>query len=152
GDQSPSIIPIHIGNVDAAVVPTVGIVRASDGVVLWKAGFKAGIATPVVVDGGLYGVNEDFYGFKLPSTPSDTLKVDQIAKAAWKNVGLNLQGTFSNCMCGSPLYDNGLVYAVSEGGALSVVDAASAKQIYSKALDLLQPRLTWVFVVGICTG
>jgi outer membrane protein assembly factor BamB len=152
GDQAPSIVPIRIGTVDAAVVPTVGIVRASDGVIIWKAAFRGGISTPVVVDGTIYGTNEEYYSYKLPSAPSDALKVDQVAKVPWKNVGFAMPGTFTNCMIGSPLYDNGLVYAVTEGGGLSVVDAAAAKQVYSKALDILQPRLTWVFVVGICTG
>jgi hypothetical protein len=45
-----------------------------------------------------------------------------------------------------------MVYIVSEGGGLSVVEGRTGKPVYTKALESLNPRLTWVFVVGICTG
>src|SRR5882672_12374746 len=45
-----------------------------------------------------------------------------------------------------------MVYMVSEGGGLTVLEGRTGKPVYTKALESLNPRLTWVFVVGICTG
>jgi len=63
-----------------------------------------------------------------------------------------MPGIFSDTIIGSPLFDRGLVYVVSEGGALNVLDAGTGKRVYAHALDALHPRLTWVFVVGICSS
>src|SRR5687768_8226267 len=80
------------------------------------------------------------------------MKLHQVAKASWKEVGYHMPGTFSDIIIGSPLYDRGLIYAASEGGAMNVVEAATGRRVYAHPMDSLNPRLTWVFVVGICSS
>jgi hypothetical protein len=63
-----------------------------------------------------------------------------------------MPGTFTDSVVGSPLYHEGLVYLVSQGGALNVIEARSGQRVYAKPLDSLNPRLTWVFAVGICSS
>jgi len=47
---------------------------------------------------------------------------------------------------------DGLVHEVSEGGNLFVIAAGSGGLVCHKVLADLNPRLTWVCVVGVCTG
>jgi hypothetical protein len=35
---------------------------------------------------------------------------------------------------------------------MNVLDAKMGKRVYAHAMDSLHPRLTWVFVVGICSS
>ena len=63
-----------------------------------------------------------------------------------------MPGVFTDGIIASPLYDKGLVYVVSQGGAMNVLDAKTGKRVYAHAMDSLHPRLTWVFVVGICSS
>jgi hypothetical protein len=63
-----------------------------------------------------------------------------------------MPGTFTDSMVGSPLYHDNLIYLVSHGGALNVIDARSGKRVYARPLDSLNPRLTWVFAVGLCSS
>jgi outer membrane protein assembly factor BamB len=150
-----STVPLRIGSAFLAYVPQNGIYNAADGAEVWKAECTTSIPTPCVTDGAIFGVDTDkdaYFAFKLPAEAGPRLSLTRIAKTPWKATGLQMPGTFTNSIVGSPLYDEGLVYVVSQGGGLTVVEAHTGKPVYTKALDMLQPRLTWVFVVGICTG
>ena len=35
---------------------------------------------------------------------------------------------------------------------MNVIDARTGNRVYAQAMDSLHPRLTWVFVVGICSS
>jgi outer membrane protein assembly factor BamB len=150
-----STVPLRIGNAFLAYVPQCGIYNPANGTEVWKAECTTGIPTPCVTDGGIFGVDTDkdtYFAFKLPAEAGPKLAVSRVAKTTWKTTGCQMPGTFTNSIIGSPLYHEGLVYVVSEGGGLTVVEADTGKLVYTKILDMLQPRLTWVFVVGICTG
>ncbi|HEX7896915.1 MAG TPA: PQQ-binding-like beta-propeller repeat protein [Planctomycetota bacterium] len=144
-----SPVPLKLGGGDAVYVPQFGIFRSADGLELWKADVAPTIPTPVAADGAVYGLAEDtYFSFMLGADG----KPSGMVKKPWKEISLRLGGTFADSVIGSPLYDGGLVYVASEGGALTVVEGRTGRQVYTKALDSLNPRLTWVFVVGICTG
>lgn len=157
-----SLIATKAGTVDVIVAVQAGIYRASDGAELWKSDVKDDTVTPALVEGVIYGPNygfsavevptASFYAMRLPPLSGDTLKPTFLVRTPWKNVGMKLQGGSNSALVGSPLYHDGRVYVVSEGGGLTVVDATSGQAVYRKALETLNPRLTWVFVVGICTG
>jgi hypothetical protein len=80
------------------------------------------------------------------------MTLETLLKTPWKDVEYHMPGVFTDGIIGSPLYDKGLVYAVSQGGAMNVLDAKTGKRVYAHAMDSLHPRLTWVFVVGICSS
>lgn len=153
GCAGASLIPIKCNGVDAVLVPEAGIFRSADGEELWNSTLRNAIVTPAYVNGTAYGIangNNNSLSYYALAATSD--KPNVLVKTPWKEIGLELPGTFTNSLVGSPLFDNGLVYVVSEGGGLTVLDAKTGKAVYTKALEALNPRLTWVFVVGICTG
>jgi outer membrane protein assembly factor BamB len=157
-----SLVAAKAGNVDVVLAPHAGIFRVSDGAELWKSDLKDDTVTPCLVDGVIYGPNygfsavetkeASFYAMRLPAPSGNSLTPEFLVKVPWKNLGMKLAGGANSALVGSPLYNDGLVYVVSEGGGLTVVDAKTGKLAYTKALEALNPRLTWVFVVGVCTG
>jgi outer membrane protein assembly factor BamB len=152
-----SPVALKAGNVDVVLVPQAGIFRLSDGAELWKSDVTDEISTPSLANGVVLGISDvnnssQFYEFRLPRPTGDSLQPEFLGKAPWKDIGLTMPGTFTNSIIGSPLYYNGLFYVVSEGGALTVVDVKTGHAVYKKALEDLDPRLTWVFRVGVSTG
>ncbi|HEX3133515.1 MAG TPA: PQQ-binding-like beta-propeller repeat protein [Planctomycetota bacterium] len=165
--QGVSPIAVKAGDVDAVLVVQAGLYRTSDGAELWASDVKDDIITPVQAEGIVYGVNygisaiqvptSSYYAVGFPQPTGDTVKPQFLVRRPWRELEPKFQdgtnGTsYYRCIIGSPLYHDGLVYVVSEGGALVVVDAKAGKGVYTRALEALNPRLTWVFAVGICTG
>jgi outer membrane protein assembly factor BamB len=151
GGLGASTLPVRIGKEVLAYVPQAGIFRPSDGTQLWKAPFTTGVPTPTVVDGVIYGIDEvRFFACRLP--PQAAGSVATLLNIPWKNIAFHMPGIFTDSIIGSPLYDKGLVYVASEGGALNVVDAKTGRRVYAQAMDNLNPRLQWVFTVGICSS
>jgi outer membrane protein assembly factor BamB len=163
GCTGASLIAGKAGGVDVVLVPSLGIYRTADGAELWKSDVPNDLQTPCSLDGMVFGVSGGrgvaqegamAYAFHL----SDAGKPEFLMKVPWKGIGLDMAHLpdgatyYGNTLIGSPLVHDGLAYVVSEGGALTVVDLQARKAAYTKALDGLSPRLTWVFVVGICTG
>lgn len=150
GGLGASTLPVRIGGEVLAFVPQAGLYRASDGTEIWKTPVKAETPTPIVCDGTVFGIGEDsFFSFRIPEGSG---KPSQVFKHPWKELGYHMPGVFTDTIIGSPLFDKGLVYVASEGGAMNVLDAATGKRVYAHAMDALHPRLTWVFAVGICSS
>ena len=153
GGIGASPLPLRVGKEILAYVPQIGLIRPSDGALLCKAAVTTDIPTPAINDGVIYGVGEkQFFSLKLPRDDSGPLALKTLLKTPWKNVAYHMPGVFTDSIIASPLYDRGLVYVVSQGGAMNVLDAKSGKRVYAHAMDSLHPRLTWVFVVGICSS
>ena len=154
GGLGSSTLPLRIGKEILAYVPQAGLFRPSDGAQLWKTPFPTEILTPTISDGVIYGIGskERFFALKLPQQVSDSMTLETLLDIPWKDVAYHMPGTFTDSVVGSPLYDKGLVYIASQGGAMNVIDAKTGKRIYAQAMDSLNPRLTWVFVVGICSS
>ena len=146
---------MRIGTQLLAYVPQAGLFRPSDGTQLWKTPFTPDLLTPAINDGVIYGIGkgkENLFALKLPQQVSDSMTLQTLVNAPWKELAYHMPGTFTDSVVGSPLYDDNLLYLVSQGGALNVIDARIGQRVYAKALDSLHPRLTWVFVVGICSS
>jgi outer membrane protein assembly factor BamB len=159
GGIGASPLPLRIGQEILAYVPQAGLFRPSDGAQLWKATITTDILTPTIADGVIYGIGEKhFFALELPrpvvpgAPAADSMTLETLLKTPWKDVEYHMPGVFTDGIIGSPLYDKGLVYAVSQGGAMNVLDAKTGKRVYAHAMDSLHPRLTWVFVVGICSS
>lgn len=165
--QGVSPVAVKAGNVDAVLMVQSGLYRTVDGAELWVSDVKDDIVTPVLVDGVVYGVNygysavqvptSSYYAVHFPLPSGDTVNPKFLVRKPWREIEPKFQdgtggSSYYRCIIGSPLYHDGLVYVVSEGGALVVVDAKAGKAVYTKPLEALNPRLTWVFAVGVCTG
>jgi outer membrane protein assembly factor BamB len=166
--QGVTPVALKAGNVDVVLLVQTGLYRSSDGAELWASDIKDDIITPVTSGGIVYGVNYGFsaievkdssyYALRLPPLTGDTLKPQFLIRSPWHDIEPHFSDGGTNgtsyyrCIIGSPLYHQGLVYVVSEGGQLIVLDAQTGKSTYTKPLEALNPRLTWVTVVGVCTG
>ncbi|HET6252339.1 MAG TPA: PQQ-binding-like beta-propeller repeat protein [Tepidisphaeraceae bacterium] len=153
GGLGSSTLAVHIGRETLAYVPQAGIFRPSDGTLLWKAPVTTDIPTPVIQDGTIFGIGQErYFVYKLPTEMSDPLAVQTLVKLPWKDIEYHMPGIFTDSIVASPLYANGLIYLPSQGGAMNVIDAKTGQGVYHHAMDSLNPRLTWVFVVGICSS
>jgi outer membrane protein assembly factor BamB len=153
GGLGASTLPVRLGNDVLAYVPQAGLFRPADGTQVWEAPLRTDIPTPAIGDGAIYGIGEkSLFAVKLPQQASGSMTLETLFKKAWKDVVYHMPGTFTDSVVGSPLYDKGLLYIATQGGAMHVFDARTGERVYAHAMDSLNPRLTWVFVVGICSS
>jgi len=153
GGLGATPLPVRIGTETLAYVPQAGLFRPSDGTLLWKAAVTTDIPTPTIIDGTIYGLGQErYFAFKLPEQASDALTVQTVVKTPWKEIEYHMPGVFTDSVVASPLYVDGLIYLPSQGGAMNVVEANTGRRVYAHAMDSLNPRLTWVFAVGICSS
>src|SRR5258706_16207151 len=124
--EASSPVAIKAGGVDLVFIAKAGIYRCSDGAELWQSTVKDDTVTPTLVDGLIYGVNygfsavetkdSSFYIMRIPAPSGDTLKPEFLIRTPWKDLGIKTR--YGSALVGSPLYYNGFVYEVSEGGTL----------------------------------
>lgn len=81
--------------------------------------------SPLLQDGVLYFIQGKPFAYKLPATP--TAKPEKL----WDGEAINKDRFYA-----SPLLHDGLIYAVNDGGNLSVVDANTGQRVYEKKLEL----------------
>jgi len=127
--------------------------RVRDGLSIWDQGvFGDSVQTPIVEGDfilarvGYPKNNDELLGFKAfripPSTDSGKLEPAVVYKMNWGDDELPIdkkRNPFDRGYVASPLYVDGLVYQVSQGGGLIVNDAVSGEQVYRKVLPL-KPR------------
>lgn len=127
------------------------ILRVSDGKVLSAFKHIGWLWSTPMIDGGIayYGDrNRDVLlcAVKLPARagekPKELYKV-AAAKPATKD-------SMDNMVVASPLLYDGLVYSISEGGNLAVVDAAAGQAAYFAAP--FTANIKWVFNPGVCAS
>jgi outer membrane protein assembly factor BamB len=127
--------------------------RIRDGQPVWEQGvFGDTVTTPIVEGDTLfarvgYPRNNDeakgFKAFKIPvSTTEGKFKAAYDFKADWAEDELAIdkkKNPFDRGFVASPLYVDGLIYQLTQGGGLMVNEAASGALVYRKVLPL-KPR------------
>ena len=127
--------------------------RVRDGQPIWdKGAFGDSVATPIVegdtifARGGYPKFNDKTAGlkaFKIPaSTESGKFEPAYDFKADWADDEIPVdkqKNPFDRGFNSSPLYVDGLVYQLTQGGGLLVNDAATGALVYRKVLPL-KPR------------
>lgn len=127
--------------------------RVRDGQPVWdKGAFGDAVSTPIVegdtifAHGGYPKFNDKTKGlkaFKIPATTdSGKLTVAYELKEQWADDELPVdkqKNPFDRGYVASPLYFEGLVYQLTQGGGLVVHEAATGAVVYRKALPL-RPR------------
>ncbi len=124
-EQYGTPVPTMIAGVDVAVMPSGQVVRVVDGAIL--AADLGGLlyASPVVEDGIVYRIQAASSAQKLVATASDKWEARQV----WEQ---ELEGTFY----ASAICDRGLIYAVSNEGFFTILDARDGKILDRRELDL----------------
>ena len=127
--------------------------RVRDGQAIWDAGaFGDSVATPIVEGDTIFAhvgyprANDETKGlraFKIPaSTDSGKLTPAYNFKSDWAEDELAVdkkKNPFDRGFVASPLYVDGLIYQVTQGGGLLVNEAATGALVYRKVLPL-KPR------------
>ena len=157
GGGSP--ICTRLGDTWVIIGPRRDIYRLADGKVLFvpdAQNLGHSLTTPALDQGVIYQTvgwgNSNYSAFQLPDAYADTIKPKQLYRVAVDAEGKYKDYTFTNSFIGSPLYDNGLVYYLTEGGILHVSDSAKGTPAYVRMLDEMRTRVQWVFFNGACAS
>jgi outer membrane protein assembly factor BamB len=113
-----------LGGIDVAVMPSGQVVRIDDGAILAAGLGGLSYASPIVHDATEYLIQTDSTAQQLTGAVGGKVA----AKQLWDQ---ELEGTFY----ASAVYDNGLIYAVSNENKFSILDAKDGKVVESKDLD-----------------
>ena len=116
----------RISGVPVVLTPNGHCVRASDGRILAEKLTASLYASPVVQDGVAYFVGPPAVAIRLPEKPDEPLRFEKLWQADAP------EGEFF----ASPLCHDGLLYCVSNGGVLYVLEAKTGKLAAKKELDI----------------
>jgi outer membrane protein assembly factor BamB len=119
-------IATRIDGVDVVFTPTGAMIRVSDGTILADKLGACGDNAPILHDKIAYFIAGNSRAVRLPETP--TGKIESL----WKG-NLNLKG--GDYWFASPVYHDGLIYAINGSCNYSVVDAQTGKLVYSDRLN-----------------
>jgi outer membrane protein assembly factor BamB len=118
-----------IGDVDVVVTPRGALVRAEDGKLLAQGGYSScGSNSPILQDRIVYSVHGSATAVRLPEALAETIKKPDVV---WKG---NAKG--GGYWFSSPVLHDGLFYAASDQGVLTVLDAATGKLVYEENLRM----------------
>jgi outer membrane protein assembly factor BamB len=147
---------LNVGGTDVFMTSSGDILRPSDAKRLWNPEqtlFGCPCLTPVCDKGIVYHcggwASADYIALKLPETAAEELK-PTIAYKAKPELPKVPAASFTFGRIASPLLNDGLLYHVTEGGALAVAEAATGKTVYTQMVEDFHARTTWVFYPGIC--
>jgi outer membrane protein assembly factor BamB len=119
----------RLGEEDVLVTPAGAIVRALDGKVLAKGKFRLSESSPVLEGGKLYASNSgQIQAFRLGRGDGGEVVLEQLWKA----------GAARERRTPSSLSHDGLLYAVTTGGIMEVIDEKTGEQVYKQRLPLQQ--------------
>jgi hypothetical protein len=121
----------------------VGLYRVSDGLQIAVNDCNLfGIDTPAVENGIVYipdrhkgwtDANVAFTAFELPGSTTGKPAIKPLFELKWEDHHVPLRGI--SFWCASPLYVDGLVYAMDMTGGLMIVDVKAQKSVHRRWLD-----------------
>ena len=125
-----SLLSVTMDKAPLLVTPS-SVIRARDGRTLSFFEMSS-TPSPVIGDGRIFRFGADT--IRLPASPVEPFRAELeksvVVDARW----------FPKWYCGSysasPLYHEGLLYAISEDGVLSVMDTEKREVLYQRLLDL----------------
>ena len=133
--------------------------RVRDGKAIWDKGvFGDAVPTPIVEGDTIFTQtgypkyndnNKGFRAYKIPaSTESGKIEPAYVLKIEWADDEIpadKKKSPFDRGYVASPLYVDGLVYQVTQGGGLVVNDAATGDLVYRKVLALKPRTEYWMW-------
>ncbi len=139
-----STVVSRIGGESVAFTPSGDAVRVKDGQVLARELGDATFSTPIIQGQRMYFVDQEVKAVALPTG----LEAGQLeAKTLW-SVQLP-----KDRYCASPLFHEGLLYAVTQGGVLTALNAENGAVLYQEKLPVggrVSPSITlggqWIYV------
>jgi outer membrane protein assembly factor BamB len=122
----------RIGKTDVVLTPRGGIVRAEDGKLLAHHLGSSGSNSPVLHKGTVYYVRGATNAVRLPESFEKATEKPVMIKPLWKGTAKGGGGYWFS----SPVVHDGLLYAASDQGIFSVLDAETGEEVYEKRLNL----------------
>jgi outer membrane protein assembly factor BamB len=120
-------VPTMVGTTSVVVSPAGAVVRVADGNVLLRNGnLSSSECTHVLHDGIIYACHDKARALRLVAAGDDAVKVQQL----WE---CRISG---GRRTPSSVVHDGLLYAVTTGGLLDVVDAKSGELLYQQRLNI----------------
>lgn len=101
-------------------------VSAADGKVLARRLGQLEYCTPVVHGGAVYFIEHGGKAVKLPTGPAEKIEIQRLWQTKPKK----------DRYYASPLYYEGLIYAVTRESVFSAIDAKTGKVVYEQKLEL----------------
>jgi outer membrane protein assembly factor BamB len=117
----------RVGTGDVLVTPKGGLVRVEDGKLLADRLGSCGANSPVLDRDIAYFAHGSVAAVRLPASASEPLKPETVWKGKVKGGGYGFS---------SPVVQDGFLYAASDQGVLTVLDASTGSLIYEERLDL----------------
>ena len=122
-----SEVTARVGDATLIITPSGDFIRAADGHKLASRVAGLNYCAPVVADGVAYFIQKGGKAVKLPaSLAGDTFQPEVLWTTTPKD----------DRYYASPVIRNGLIYAVTQAGEFSVIDAANGQVVYSHKLDI----------------
>lgn len=122
-----SPLPLEFGTRHAILTPGGDIIRTLDGKIVAKAVAEMPWTSPIVEERVVYVIDEKgATAFRLPTRLPLQLKVERLWSAQAKK----------DRYYASSVYHEGLLYNVTKGGFLVVLDASTGETVYEKRLPL----------------
>ena len=128
GARFGSPVLAKVGDVDGVATAGGEIVRISDGKLLGRGLGGLVYNSPIVAGGVLYLVQTNPAAFKLPDEAAEKIKPQRV----WKSRPKIKKDRYYS----SALHADGLIYAVTQTGVLSVLDAKTGEFVYERVLKL----------------
>lgn len=119
-------VALHVGGEAVLVTPSGHCIRAADGKALASGIGNLDFASPVALDGVLYMIAQPSQAFRIPTQFAEPLVFEPLWTARVKG----------ERYYASPLVAGGLIYAVTRGQILNVLDATSGEQVFATRLKL----------------
>lgn len=120
-----SPVTARMGKEDVIVSPAGAVVRVDDGKVLVKGAFHSSDSSPVVVGDTIYLFGDTAGAYRLSRNDQGEIRVNEL----WSRPGLNGRNQLP-----SPVVFDGLLYGVTTGGILAVLDATTGREVYRQRL------------------
>jgi outer membrane protein assembly factor BamB len=117
----------RVGEVDVILTPKGALVRAEDGKLLADRLGSCGANSPIIHKDIVYFAHGAVSAFRIPASITEPLKPEYVWKGKVKGGGYGFS---------SPVVHDGLLYAASDQGILTVLDASTGTLIYEERLDL----------------
>ena len=114
-----------LGDTPVVITPNGVVVRATDGKVLARGIGEVLHSSPIVQDGVVFFGDAHSTAVKLTLKPDGKAETRELWQA-------DLEGEFY----ASPVWHDGLLYTVSNAGALQALAAATGKTIYQQTLEI----------------
>jgi len=112
------------GGAEVVLAPSGHVVRLDDGSPLGET-FEMKYTSPIVNGSVVYLISSKYAAFEVLAQPENKLQL----KKLWED---DLEGIFY----GSAVYDNGLLFAASNEGQFSIIDAKDGKVLATKELEI----------------